>query len=284
MSQKHILIQQNTKKAPKGKRGGHKREGKKLWDATFHTMPQAMTSHHLNTIIHDMNNSLMVIGLTANRLETLIEQTAHMSQNAMVPACDLMHHHHTLVRNITHIRDMLCELSESTAHQPAHHERLEACDAMALKQFFASQKAEWALILLPETKIHIRLVPFQGVVMVNDAHLARLFQNLVRNACEAYQLSDCPKEAPYLQLTIQADKSLVRFSLADNGPGVDDAQARHIFTPFKTSKKKGRLPNGLGLSSARALAMKMGGDLYLDTSYKAGACFVLTLPKSCAIT
>ena len=259
MSQKHILIEQNTKKAPKGKRGRHKRDGKQSWGAALHTMPQAMTSHHFNTIIHDMNNSLMVLGLTANRLETLIAQAAPLSQNAMVPACDLLRHHHTLVRNITHIRDMLCELSDATPYQRDNYEQGEACDAMALKQFFLSQKAEWALILLPETKIQIRLVPFQGRVMVNYAHLARIFQNLVRNACEAYQLSGRQKEALHLQLTIQADKSLVRFSLADNGPGVDDAQARHIFTPFKTSKKKGRLPNGLGLSSARAIAMKMGG-------------------------
>ena len=279
-----MLIEQNTNKAPKGKTGGHKREGKHVIDAALNRMPQAMTSHHLNTIIHDMNNSLMVMGLTANRLETLIEQATPMSQNAMVPACDLMRHHHMLVRNITHIRDMLCELSDASLYQLDNREQGEARDAMALKQFVLSQKVEWALILLPETNIHIRLVPFQGRVMVNYAHLARIFQNLVRNACEAYQLSGRQKEALHLQLTIQADKSLVRFSLTDNGPGVDDAQARHIFIPFKTSKKKGRLPNGLGLSSARALAMKMGGDLHLDTSYKTGACFVLTLPKSGVIT
>ena len=35
---------------------------------------------------------------------------------------------------------------------------------------------------------------------------------------------------------------------------------------------------GIGLTVARSLARKLGGDLILDTSYKEGARFVMTLP------
>ena len=37
---------------------------------------------------------------------------------------------------------------------------------------------------------------------------------------------------------------------------------------------------GLGLTVSKKIAQKLGGDLVLDTSYKDGARFVLTMPVS----
>jgi signal transduction histidine kinase len=36
---------------------------------------------------------------------------------------------------------------------------------------------------------------------------------------------------------------------------------------------------GIGLTVARSIARRLGGDVVLDTSYTAGARFVFTLPK-----
>ena len=37
---------------------------------------------------------------------------------------------------------------------------------------------------------------------------------------------------------------------------------------------------GIGLTIARSLARKLGGDITLDTNYHPGARFVLTLPRA----
>jgi signal transduction histidine kinase len=67
----------------------------------------------------------------------------------------------------------------------------------------------------------------------------------------------------------------VEFVIADNGPGVPEAERDRIFQPFFTTKPDG---TGVGLSFARQVALSHGGTLTLapDTAGK-GATFVLTL-------
>jgi signal transduction histidine kinase len=67
----------------------------------------------------------------------------------------------------------------------------------------------------------------------------------------------------------------VELVIADNGPGVPQAERDRIFQPFFTTKADG---TGVGLSFARQVALSHGGTLTLapDTAGK-GATFVLTL-------
>lgn len=65
----------------------------------------------------------------------------------------------------------------------------------------------------------------------------------------------------------------------DNGPGIDMSAANQIFNQFYRVSNKltdGVTGTGIGLSIARELARKHGGDLVLESS-KCGACFLLSL-------
>ncbi|HOT74624.1 MAG TPA: HAMP domain-containing sensor histidine kinase [Candidatus Wallbacteria bacterium] len=68
-------------------------------------------------------------------------------------------------------------------------------------------------------------------------------------------------------------------SISDNGPGVSETYAPKIFDKFyKGSASAGEFrSSGLGLYIARALAVKMNGELTLDDNYKNGARFILYL-------
>ena len=66
--------------------------------------------------------------------------------------------------------------------------------------------------------------------------------------------------------------------MTDTGPGVPAEQAEAIFDRF-TKLNDFVQGTGLGLSICRDIASKMGGRVYLDTTYKrGGARFVLALP------
>jgi signal transduction histidine kinase len=81
-------------------------------------------------------------------------------------------------------------------------------------------------------------------------------------------------------LTVDADlqASQVSYTVADTGMGVPAAEAEHIFEPNVklNSYFDGQ---GLGLTFARSIVRRLGGDLVLDTTNtEKGARFVLTLP------
>lgn len=81
-------------------------------------------------------------------------------------------------------------------------------------------------------------------------------------------------------LNVDADlqESKVTYTVEDTGMGVPENEAEHIFEPFVklNSYFDGQ---GLGLTFARNIARRLGGDLVLDTTNTGkGARFVLTLP------
>lgn len=63
----------------------------------------------------------------------------------------------------------------------------------------------------------------------------------------------------------------------DTGPDVPADKAEAIFQRF-TKLNEFVQGTGLGLSICRDIASRMQGEVYLDTSYTAGARFVFTLP------
>lgn len=80
-------------------------------------------------------------------------------------------------------------------------------------------------------------------------------------------------------LSYNADraKSTVTFTVTDTGCGIPDGQEEHIFSRFEQLDKSIQ-GCGLGLYICRLLATLLGGVVKVDTSYRKGARFVLTLP------
>jgi signal transduction histidine kinase len=65
--------------------------------------------------------------------------------------------------------------------------------------------------------------------------------------------------------------------VADTGIGIPAEEAEHIFEEF-VQLNHYYDGTGIGLTVARSLARRLGGDIVLDTSYQPGARFVMTLP------
>ena len=67
-------------------------------------------------------------------------------------------------------------------------------------------------------------------------------------------------------------------AVEDNGPGIPDDEAEHIFERFvKLDSFKEGL--GLGLPLCRTLIRRLGGTVLLDRTFKGpGARFVISLP------
>jgi signal transduction histidine kinase len=86
------------------------------------------------------------------------------------------------------------------------------------------------------------------------------------------------KERPLkivLRLSVVDDK--VEYAVEDNGIGVPQQESEHIFEEF-VQLDEFYEGTGIGLTVARSIARRLGGDIVLDTTYSPGARFVFSLP------
>jgi K+-sensing histidine kinase KdpD len=82
-----------------------------------------------------------------------------------------------------------------------------------------------------------------------------------------------------LGATVQADGQ-VCFWVRDNGPGLTPEEQARLFTPFTRLDQVRAKGHGLGLSIARHIAEKLGGQVKVESQVGQGSVFSFTLPAS----
>jgi two-component system, NtrC family, sensor kinase len=108
-------------------------------------------------------------------------------------------------------------------------------------------------------------------VLAQPDRLRQALTNLVTNAAQAMAGS-----GRLALSTIQSD-NLVTATIADSGPGISAQHLSKIFDPFFTTKGQGE-GSGLGLTVARRILRKFGGDVRIESHEGQGATCIVTLP------
>ena len=108
-----------------------------------------------------------------------------------------------------------------------------------------------------------------STLLTNKVQTSRILAHLFENAMKFTHEGS-------ITLKMELTDGKVRFIVEDTGIGIPVDQAEHIFEEFVQldSFTDG---TGIGLTIARSVARRMGGNLWLDTSYDKGARFVFEL-------
>jgi signal transduction histidine kinase len=104
--------------------------------------------------------------------------------------------------------------------------------------------------------------------------LCQVFQNLLSNALK---FSD--DAAPEVHVSASLFPSEWRFSVRDNGIGIDPRHAERIFQPFARlgAAKEG---TGIGLAICQKIVEHHGGRIWVESSRGSGSIFHFTIPDS----
>ncbi|WP_372911072.1 PAS domain-containing protein [Salinigranum sp.] len=101
-----------------------------------------------------------------------------------------------------------------------------------------------------------------GEIRADEQALARLLQNLVRNAIE--------HGGPTVTISVGALDDGSGFFVADDGPGIPESDRERVFEPGYSSKPDG---TGFGLVSIRQVAIAHGWELSVTESASGGTRF-----------
>ncbi len=108
-------------------------------------------------------------------------------------------------------------------------------------------------------------------VLALPDQLRQAFTNLLMNAIQAM------KGRGVLCLSTSLTDTSVVTTIADSGPGIPKQQLSKIFDPFFTTKGQGE-GSGLGLTVARRIIKKFGGDIRIESQEGSGTSCIVTLP------
>lgn len=111
----------------------------------------------------------------------------------------------------------------------------------------------------------------QGFVRGDQAKVAQIIANLVRNAVEA------AGSAGKVSITVRQRDQFVELIVRDSGLGVPESVRARLFEPFFTTKPAG---TGLGLAVSQAIARSHRGEIIVGNAAGGGAVFTLRLPSA----
>ena len=183
-------------------------------------------------------------------------------------------------QRITSLVNKMLELAESGSDTP-----LERNDQALAIQIAAQAAEDSGITQATHLDFDLDIAPEAETVMLTTAlaPATRVLVLLLDNAmkfthpAEAAGGVNAVKEKARAVLRVTVDGDMVVFTVEDTGIGVPSEESEHIFEEF-VQLDKYYDGTGIGLTVARSLAQRLGGDIKLDTSYSPGARFVYTLP------
>jgi light-regulated signal transduction histidine kinase (bacteriophytochrome) len=167
------------------------------------------------------------------------------------------------------MRELLSDLLAYTEIRSHHEEPLEVVDLNVvienvrqnLKASIDESGAEVTSDRLPRLRVH-------------RAHFEPLFQNLIGNAIK-YRSA----EPPRIHIAVQEVDGELRFTVSDNGIGIDPEYHKQIFEVFRRLHSRKIPGTGVGLAICQRVVERYGGRIWVESQAGQGAAFLFTLPN-----
>jgi len=212
-------------------------------------------------VAHEIHNPLSSMRLAISALAELLkqpDQTDDVSKYLGVMTQE--------IDQCIRITDRLLKLSATPLERPELVDAQQAVeDVLGLVKWDAEQASIEVVQSFPEQPLRI---------FGSGGELRMAILNLVQNAFHAMP------SGGKLTITgsVQKDHVVIRFD--DNGIGIAKDQLPRIFMPFFSRRGDNVHGTGLGLPIARAMVLRFGGKLEVESELNKGSSFIMKIPEA----
>jgi PAS domain S-box-containing protein len=127
----------------------------------------------------------------------------------------------------------------------------------------------------PPENIEISVEQDLPALMCEETQIIQVFQNLLNNAIKYMD-----KSRGQIEIGCIEQEDFWEFSVADNGPGIEQKHFERIFKLFQSlSPCDGVENSGIGLSIVKKIVELNGGSVCVKSEVGKGSTFIFTLPK-----
>lgn len=210
------------------------------------------------SLAHEIKNPLSVIHMNADLLSEELTEGDWPGQRRAENKVDMIRQQCQRMENL--LRDFM-KFSRVQNLEMSPGDLNEQVDSVL--RFFQAQADKFDIDVVRYMDTNL-----PSILLHSDSLQASLI-NLVKNAFEAME-----DGGQFIVRTYTTPRG-VALDLIDNGSGMDDGTALHMFEPFYSTKNGG---SGLGLPTARKIIEAHGGRISVQSEAGRGTKFLLEFP------
>jgi light-regulated signal transduction histidine kinase (bacteriophytochrome) len=131
-------------------------------------------------------------------------------------------------------------------------------------------------MVAPPENIEVTVEGRLPVIECEKTGVIHIFENLLSNAIKYMD-----KPRGQIRIGCVEDEVFWKFSVGDNGPGIEEKYFDKIFRIFQTLSARDDFEStGVGLSVVKKIVALSGGRIWVESEPGRGSTFYFTLPKS----
>ena len=127
----------------------------------------------------------------------------------------------------------------------------------------------------PPENISVTIENQLPVIEYERTPITQIFENLIINAVKFMD-----KPEGWIKIACVEEGDVWKFSVADNGPGIEEKYFTKIFQLFQTLSPRDEIGGtGMGLSMVKKIVEMYGGEVWVESQLGRGSTFFFVLPK-----
>jgi len=130
-------------------------------------------------------------------------------------------------------------------------------------------------MVVPPENITVTIENELPVIECDETQIMQVFQNLLSNAIKYMD-----KPQGWLKVGCVEQDGFWKFSVADNGPGIEEKNFEKIFKIFQALPTSPMFEGtGVGLTITKKIVELYNGKIWVESKVGEGSTFFFTLPK-----